>query len=272
MSSFSKYLYAVIICFSVMTIASCQTPGGNTGSMYFDPLDGDTSKLPKVSGKLFKPESDGPFPAVVLLPHCGGADRINVSSSWPQFLVSKGYVALTVASYKSRGYGTCDRVPKILYQTHQAEDAYAALDYLASQDFVDHTRVVVMGFSAGGYAINQMIIGWHMGKDRLNEFRAAIAVYAGCNGMGNYNYRKNPMPLLQIAAEKDTNRANYCIDAANYSPMEIHVIPDAYHAFDSPEHKTMHYDRWGYPMKYSSSATKEAFEVANEFLNRNFNN
>jgi dienelactone hydrolase len=88
----------------------------------------------------------GPYPAVVVLHGCGGlsshsagiADRIG---SW-------GYVALTVDSLGPHGVASrCG-----IWFPEQAFDAYAALHYLSQLDFVDATRVAVLGQSTGGSA------------------------------------------------------------------------------------------------------------------------
>lgn len=54
----------------------------------------------EIQGFLAKPEGSGPFPAVVLLHTCGGVQP-HVLVDWPAYLVSIGYVALTVDPYGS---------------------------------------------------------------------------------------------------------------------------------------------------------------------------
>ena len=51
-----------------------------------------------VKGALFLPSGAPPYPAVVLLPHCGGFKSTNVQRVWPDFLTDSGYAVLTVDS------------------------------------------------------------------------------------------------------------------------------------------------------------------------------
>jgi dienelactone hydrolase len=95
-------------------------------------------------GAAARPDGEGPFPAVVVLHGCAGyfgtmptlADRLK---SW-------GYAALAVDSLGPRGIA--DQCGALFIE--QAIDAYAPLNYLSRQPFVDPGRVAVLGFSMGG--------------------------------------------------------------------------------------------------------------------------
>jgi dienelactone hydrolase len=62
----------------------------------------------------------------------------------------------------------------------QAFDAYAALRYLSQLDFVDPSRVAVLGQSMGGfsalYAVDRELAAQYFAE----RFRAAVAYYPGC--------------------------------------------------------------------------------------------
>src|SRR5207248_4330873 len=101
----------------------------------------------KLSGYLARPRGPGagPFPGVIVLHHCAGFDDLVVS--WADRLSSWGYVALAVDSFGPR------KVPRnCTARTYQAFDASSALNFLAHQDFVDSSRVAVLGYSQGGMA------------------------------------------------------------------------------------------------------------------------
>ena len=149
-----------------------------------------------LSGLLAKPEGKGPFPAVVLLHSCGGM-RPNVTSHWPRYLNSLGYVTFTVDHFGMRGYGRCPNPlgGKGRVDVHEiTKDAYGALAFLAKQPDVDGNRVAVMGFSLGAWAINRRLLSWRSDNPDRTDFKAAIAFYGDCRRI--WKYTKDMIPLL----------------------------------------------------------------------------
>jgi len=187
-----------------------------------------------------------------------------VTKDWPEFLTGLGYVVLSFDSYAARGYSSCTEFSTWRYE--QAADAYAALDYLQTLPFVDGKRVAVFGFSAGGFAINDSIVAGNFGANEKHQFTAAVSFYAGCARLDRYSERD--LPLMQIAAELDRHLVGACQVWGRKTPMEVHVLKGAYHAFDQPQIETFKYDAAGNPMQYSWVATLRARELAKEFLAR----
>ena len=215
-----------------------------------------------VSGLLFKPEGRGPFPAVVILHSCGGFTS-HVTNDWPSYLTGLDYVVLSVNTFGSRGYVRCPN-PYHFDRATFVKDAYGALDYLAAQPFVDGNRIAVMGFSLGAVHINGGLIPWRVRASGGLDFKGAIAFYGVCSYIGTYP--EGSIPLMQVVGEKDTPFALGCQQVGRRKPeIEVHIIPGAYHAFDSPESsgKT---DIGGNLMQYSASATKQAREFTRAFL------
>jgi dienelactone hydrolase len=94
------------------------------------------SPLPFVlNGSLRRPDGEGPFPAIILLPACGRLAG-SVDQVWGQALLSWGFVTLTLDVFTPRGIvgqKTCvSPAPPEL-----AEDAYRGLNMLAARKFVD---------------------------------------------------------------------------------------------------------------------------------------
>lgn len=225
----------------------------------------------KVSAFILKPEGEGPFPVAVLLSTCGGSTNRHIRRDWPRFLVENGIVAVTVKSYLSRGYKYCDDVSTLEFSLDQGTDAIAALEYLSTIPYIDADNSAVLGFSAGGIAINMIIVqGLVSGNEGMPGFKAAISLYGNCRGMSGSNKGSN-IPLLQIVGEYDKIILKTCkrIQAAGF-PMKIHEIKGAYHAFDRPVFPRLQAEDTGFPMKYSSKATKIAREVVMDFLNLHF--
>jgi dienelactone hydrolase len=101
-----------------------------------------------LTGKLTKPQGDGPFPAVVLLHGCGGIVKNN--DDWAERLTSWGYVALQVDSFGPRGQSNIYSNTMLIPLHLRVQDAYDAKSYLAGFPFVDRNRIAVMGWFTGG--------------------------------------------------------------------------------------------------------------------------
>lgn len=106
-----------------------------------------------LSGRLTRPEGDGPFPAVVLLHGCNGTD---LDDPWvEQYWSSWGYVFLQIDSFGPRditqvceGNDQAKANPSI-----RARDAHAGKDFLANLPNVDGDRIAAMGWSHGGMTV-----------------------------------------------------------------------------------------------------------------------
>lgn len=216
----------------------------------------------QVSALLFRPSGESRSPAVVLLHTCGGLSQ-HVTQDWPQYLTGLGYVVLTVDSYGSRRYSRC--TDRQTWKGDQAKDAFGALDYLAGLPFVDAERIAVMGFSAGGTAINDVIISVSRQRTDLRNYKAAISLYGKC-GYGMDAYTDEDVPMMQILGELDRKITRDCISLTKNKPIEVHEIKGAYHAFDSPEHTSIRKDPRGSPMLYDRTKTREARELTRAFL------
>ena len=210
------------------------------------------------------PGAHGPeqYPAVVVLHGCDGlsshiariADRLG---SW-------GYVALAVDSLGARGFAshcTSDWLD-------QAFDAYAALRYLAQQDFVDPTRIAVLGQSMGGYSTLYAVDRDMVAQYFAERFRAAVAYYPACSVV--------PLPtftapvLILIGEADDWTPADRCREMVaqarpDSAPITLHVYPDAHHAFDIAVLKPGR-RAFGHSVEYNELAAQDAEEKTRAFL------
>lgn len=229
-------------------------------------LTGSDTNPQTVKGMLNKPAKDGPFAAVILLPHCGGTLSSNVSTDWPNYLTGLGYAVLTVNTFQPQGYATCEGLKdKNLSRSSQARYAYGALDYLAARDDIQPKRIAVVGFSEGAFAINDFIAPGSAKRGRPHEFAGAVSMYGGCRRL--YKHTPEDTPLLLIEPEHDSKLAPLCIShAANSSHIYLQVLDDAYHAFDTRNHTQIKFDNAGNAMLYSLKATNEARTHTKAFL------
>lgn len=241
---------ASLALFAVLSLGGCVT--GKS-------VDGE------VAGIVTKPEGEGPFPAVVLLSHCGGAYSDSMARDWPAYLKGLGYASFTVDTYGPRGASTCEGFGGFERWAWMRDDAYHALDHLAGLPDIDGSRVAVMGFSDGAIAINSNIVGNPTKSAEGNKFKAAIAMYGHCKAL--LHLGKNDIPLTIIVGENDRKVVLSCKVAAHKHPgVNLYVFEDTYHAFDQRQHTSLLHDSHGNPMLYSSSATEKARRLTRDFL------
>ena len=153
-------------------------------TVFFPSADGAT----EIVGYLFKPQTQGPHPAIVMLHGRGGAYSANVNEGctlvsraspsacnasglskrhmmWGQYWAERGYVALLPDSFGPRGkahgfdrftHDDPDRAD-VNEKTVRPLDAEGALNWLRSQRDVITRRIFLQGWSNGGStALNVM--------------------------------------------------------------------------------------------------------------------
>ncbi|MEJ5183713.1 MAG: alpha/beta fold hydrolase [Rectinemataceae bacterium] len=106
-----------------------------------------------LAGTMTIPEGDGPFPAVVLITGSGPQDRDETILGYKPFLVIAEHLARHgIASLRcdDRGVGASEGDFQTATTFDFADDAEAALKYLASQAQVDSRRLGLVGHSEGG--------------------------------------------------------------------------------------------------------------------------
>ncbi len=232
---------------------------GSAATIFENPLT--------LTGRLRKPEGNGPFPAVVLLHGCGGVspkrdDRVM------EKLASLGYVALQVDSFGPRGissvctYTGSDAVDIL---RKRVTDAYDAKRYLASLPFVDRSRIGVIGWSHGGMTTLQAL---H--KEKEDPFRAAVAFYPACKmPLTNMN-----APLLILIGDADDwTPASQCVarmPKEKASPEVIlKVYPGAYHGFDIVgANRNVRGARGMHHLQYQPEAAKDSIIQVKDFLEK----
>lgn len=106
----------------------------------------ELSSLSRLQMAIYKPSGEGPFPAVVILPGCGGLGPQVLD--WAKKAVARGYVAFVVDPVTSRGQPVC--VPASPSNHYRGtKDAFQALAHLQRFPFVARERIGLLGFSWG---------------------------------------------------------------------------------------------------------------------------
>jgi len=179
----------------------------------------------------------------VLLHGCGGflTSRGEPGASyriWAETLARHGYVALLVDSFGPRGVRSiCNQMKRtILILRERVDDAYAALDWLASRPDVQAERIGLMGWSNGGSGALYSLLPEN---GRRARFRAAVAYYPGCAALARADKPYRPYaPLLVLAGEADDwTPAEHCTALAaaaraQGAEVDIEVYAGAHHGFD----------------------------------------
>jgi len=189
-----------------------------------------------VNGLLFTPQGKGPFPALVVVHEWWGLnDWVKAEASK---LADQGYVALAIDLYRGKVAATPDEAHEIMRgvpQDRAIRDLLAATSYLRSQKNVDPNRVGSIGWCMGGgysldLALNDprlkaTVINYgHLATDdaSMKKINAAI--------LGIFGGQDKGIPVA------DVNKFESQLKALGKT-VDIHVFPDAGHAFENPNNK-----------------------------------
>ena len=145
----------------------------------------------------------------------------------------------------------------------RAQDATAARDWLAGQDFVRAGQIGALGFSHGGWTVLKAVLADHAGP---HPFAAAVAFYPGC--------QRPAAPLVTdtlilIGDADEWTPARFCIAWRQQVTMSGHtaditVYPGALHGFDTdrPPRRYAGHEVGGDPAAAAAiAATHQFFEA-----------
>jgi dienelactone hydrolase len=203
--------------------------------------DGELS----LKGLLYRPDGNGPFPAVVAMHNCAGL--VNTSGTiatryrdWAQQLVKAGFVVLFPDSYGSRGLGNqcANRNQTVRNDRERVADATAARHWLQQQPEVKPDRISLLGWSNGATGV-LWTVRPHQGHDDRSDFRSAVALYPACRRLETTAWSARVPTLILIGALDDWTSVQECermvAGAKGRSARaSIVVYPGAFHDFDHP--------------------------------------
>jgi dienelactone hydrolase len=253
-----------------LTVAAARVSAGE-----FVEIAGGTRTEPlRLVGYMARPQGAGPFSAVVLLHGCGGFHSSMIA--WADRLSRFGYAALAVDSFGPRGID--DQCGGF---NDQADDAYAALRYLATNPFVRASHVAVMGFSMGGWSVLTALDKGVLEQRYPEKFRAGVAFYPVCQ----YASGIMTAPVLVLIGDADDWTPSSSCEAmvagrtelgaprapGDRSSIELVVYPGVHHGFDEVElavipSRGVTYK--GHRVEYNEQATRDAIGRVRRFLQR----
>ena len=204
-------------------------------------------------GWLFKPDGNGPYPAVVMMPGCLSAYSFGDSNreinstyrEWGDRLVNAGYVALLIDSFTTPNavQSRCESGSAGMSEVNdRPHDAYAGLNYLALQAFVASDKIGLLGWSHGGSSVMAAMDTSKFIKG--SSFRAAVAFYPGCGlgktlgGIERSTWKPYaPFVILQGSADTVANPVTCTTRVAlaeqlGATSVTINIFENAQHRFD----------------------------------------
>src|SRR4051812_5705554 len=205
--------------------------------------------IPQGSGALhallYKPEGNGPFPAVIALHGCGGlATRSEPIQSryrdWAEQLLKDGNAVLLPDSYGSRELGPQCRVNikerRVLARRERVADVLAARQWLLQQPWVSRGRIGLVGWANGASAV-LWVVRPQLPSKTDPDFRSAVAFYPDCRLSSGLGWSARVPTLVLIGANDDLSSPPAChqmVDGARgrSALARIVVYPGAYHDFD----------------------------------------
>ena len=184
--------------------------------------------------RLEKPDGEGPFPAVMLVPACSSFNNSKAPNFYKNVqnkLVELGFVTLRVDYIAARNIESCMGTNT----TSAGNDICIAADYLNQQTFVKKGAVNVIGWSFGGAAVFRALRS--TGSKKAAQVDAAVTYHPYCNAARRW---KSDVPVLVLMGTKDNiTPVTACEYLFSTLPkrdrLTIRIYEDAHHLFDMDE-------------------------------------
>ncbi len=229
------------------------------------------------------PPGEGPFPAVLLFHGCGGVRRI--MHDYAEAAVKSGVAAVIINSLTPRGIDyeaalaqVC--TGRVLWGRERAADLHAALSVVRADPQLDSDRIVLAGWSHGGWTVLDAFALDAAGQapDGLDQapenpfdgVRGVFLVYPYLSGPALSRRRSfsPPAPVEAVLVEQDAMASD--ADAAEvFARLKQHgaaiswsTLGGVTHGFDEPDHHPQS------KLRYDDMATQRVRSEFVEFLRR----
>lgn len=231
---------------------------------------------------ILKPEGEGPFPVFIQFHGCGGKKALQ--SDWAAVANDSGWAAIVVDSYRHRRISTMEAYTTVctglqLWGQERAGDLYAAMEWARRQPWVDPNRIVIAGWSHGGWtALDAMTLRPNEEAQRvthlsglpdepLKGLAGAFLVYpfAGPGAMApgrGLRVDVSPLALVGLADVIVGGRglaATLRRTKTPGKPIEIVELEDATHAFDEKEARDLR-------VRYNPELVARAHTLLRDYL------
>lgn len=229
----------------------------------------DHAKALSTHYRLEKPNGDGPFPAVIMVPGCGGFDTENLKEHYDGVqsrLVALGFATLRVNSLAARNAANCRQA--MLFPSEGTGDIYIAVEYVMQQPFVKKEAINIIGWSWGGAAA---LLALSLPEGQISiPFASVVTYYPPCKWAGKWD---SDVPVLILGASLDNvcpfNQCEALFGTLpNRDKHTVRVYEDAHHAFDNPAFQSEVQSLVGGTKKYNEAAAKSAWIEVTSFLKK----
>lgn len=216
---------------------------------------------------LEKPEGNGPFPAVMLVPECSGfahRDWKNHYLRVTQQLKALGFAVIRVDYLAAGELSNCGF---IMNPAELANDLVTASEYLRTQSFIKPDAINVLAWSyGGGVAFNALVKTEEREPVRI---AAVVAYYPMLPVASPWNV---DVPVLVMCSAEDTvahcdHFERLLAEVPNRRSVKFVKYPEGFFGFDNPDlgPKVQHFrGYYGYKQTTATAAWSEVVK----FLHR----
>lgn len=221
--------------------------------------------------RLEKPDGEGPFPTVMMVPGCSGfhADFATKQYNAVQLrLVELGFVTLRVDYLAARNAASCQQgaspEQKGVSTEEVAGDLSIAFEYLQQQPFVKNGAINVIGWSYGASGA-LVALGRTWNRDPI-QVDAVVAYYPHC-GLVTQKWKSNVPILILVGAIDNITPLRFCRGLFGGLPVTVHEYENAHHSFDMSELPAEMQYQFG-TIGYNEAAAKSAWKEVTNFLRK----
>lgn len=167
---------------------------------------------------IVRPEAvDGPVPAIIFFHGCGGERPMHLAHA--RAIAEAGFAAIIIDSFEPRGIGRFAAMTQVcsalrLWGQERTADVFAALEIARETDGIDAERLVLAGWSHGGWTLLDAMSfvsegvrppSLTDGETGFDGVARIVAIYPYCGFPARASGRIGPglPPVEMILAERD---------------------------------------------------------------------
>ncbi|MDP6366361.1 MAG: dienelactone hydrolase family protein [Nitrospinota bacterium] len=239
---------------------------------------------------LFKPNGDGPYPALIALHGAGGIFPYQLW--WAKEISKKGYVVLFVDHYCTRGHlcevetddtdkdrGEVMRNWQIVSLRQRAMDAVAAYIWLSKKPYIKKNQIGLVGWSWGG---TSALFAQKVARRMLlpnGGFKATVAFYPNLKHVAEEPQWSGTGPIAQptlilygkadpLESEESYQRL---LSAGHPGPIRVVGFDGAYRKFDElgSYREKYHPSVGNFPKAFQQEALDTSVKEIRNFLSKN---